>query len=91
MCFWSKTKCWCTTSPKFDISIVFCPYQHKKTIIPLYLFFYNLFDIYLPIADNVLILDNSFSKSSLIAKKGINDELEIIDDYKFNQIKFFYD
>lgn len=51
----------------------------------------NLFDIYLPIADNVLILDNSFSKPSLIAKKHINDELEIIDDYKFNQIKEYYD
>jgi len=50
----------------------------------------NLFDIYLPITNEVLIFDNSEGKHELIAKK-INDELSILDNTKFNLIKQQYD
>ncbi|KAA6302621.1 MAG: hypothetical protein EZS26_001128 [Candidatus Ordinivivax streblomastigis] len=44
----------------------------------------NLFDIYLPIADEVLIFDNLEGKHELIAKK-INDlGLSILNEPKFN-------
>jgi predicted ABC-type ATPase len=51
----------------------------------------NLFDIYLPIVDGALIYDNSYGKHELIAHKmGVN-ELEIVDENKFNQLKKYYD
>jgi len=50
----------------------------------------NLFDIYLPIANETLIFDNSEGKHEFIAKK-INGELSILDNNKFNQIKQQYD
>jgi predicted ABC-type ATPase len=50
-----------------------------------------LFDIYLPIIDQVLIFDNSEGKHILIAEKSIRDELNIIDFEKFNQLKKYYD
>jgi len=52
----------------------------------------NLFDIFLPEVDGVLIFDNSSVDPTLIAKKGNNaQKLEIIDETKFNQIKEYYD
>ena len=51
----------------------------------------NLFEIYIPIVDQVLIFDNSEGKHKLIAEKYISDELIIIDAQKFNQLKFYYD
>ncbi len=51
----------------------------------------NLFDIYLPIVDGALIFDNSFGKHFLIAKKTINRELEVVDDFKFNLLKQYHD
>jgi predicted ABC-type ATPase len=51
----------------------------------------NLFDIYLPIVDQVLIFDNSEGKHKLIAEKSISDDLNIIDTKKFNQLKIYYD
>jgi predicted ABC-type ATPase len=50
----------------------------------------NLFDIYLPIADEVLIFDNSIGKHELIVKKTKDLHL-ILDNIKFNLIKHQYD
>ena len=52
---------------------------------------YNLFDIYLPILDGVLIFDNSFGKHELIAQKFSEENLTVIDKIKFNKLKEFYD
>ena len=51
----------------------------------------NLFDLYLPIVDNVLIFDNSYGKHQLIAQKIDNEKIQIIDNTKFNLLKEFYD
>jgi len=47
----------------------------------------NLFEIYIPITDQVLIFDNSEGKHKLIAEKSSSDELNIIDEQKFNELK----
>ena len=47
----------------------------------------NLFSIYLPIIDDVMIFDNSQSKSQLIASKSDNSQLLIHDVQKYNQLK----
>lgn len=52
---------------------------------------YNLFDIYLPIIDGALIFDNSYGKHQLVAHKMGTENLEIIDQEKFNQLKSIYD
>ena len=51
----------------------------------------NLFNIYLPIIDGALIFDNSYGKHKLIAQKIMEEDLEIIDHEKFNQLKKIYD
>ena len=51
----------------------------------------NLFDIYLPIMDRVLIFDNSEGNHILIAEKPISDKLNIIGIEKFNELKYYYD
>jgi len=51
----------------------------------------NLFDIYLPIIDGVLIFDNSYGKHELIAHKIENEKIKVIDNEKFNQLKEFYE
>ncbi len=51
----------------------------------------NLFYIYLPILNQVLIFDNSEGNHKLIAEKSINDILNIIDIEKFNELKTYYD
>lgn len=51
----------------------------------------NLFDIYLPIVDQVLVFDNSAGKHHLIAEKSVSDELNIIDYEKFSELKKYYD
>jgi predicted ABC-type ATPase len=51
----------------------------------------NLFDIYLPIADEVLIFDNSEGKYELIAKKINQSEISILNNIKFNSLKQYYD
>ena len=51
----------------------------------------NLFDIYLPIVNEVLIFDNSEGKHELIAKKITQSEISIINNIKFNLIKQHYD
>ena len=47
----------------------------------------NLFEIYIPITDQVLIFDNSEGKHKLIADKSSSDELNILDEQKFNELK----
>jgi predicted ABC-type ATPase len=47
----------------------------------------NLFDIYLPICDEVLILDNSGARPELIAEKHINSELQVVDESRFLRLK----
>lgn len=51
----------------------------------------NLFDIYLNLADGVLIFDNSFGRHELIAQKIGEEEIVITNSEKFNQLKRFYD
>jgi predicted ABC-type ATPase len=50
----------------------------------------NLFEIYLPIVDDVLIFDNSEGKPELLAEK-IDKELVVIDNIKFKELKSYYD
>ena len=50
----------------------------------------NLFNIYLPIADEVMIFDNSEIKHELIAEKTIDSEIDILNAAKFNQLKRYY-
>jgi predicted ABC-type ATPase len=51
----------------------------------------NLFDIYLPLADIVMIFDNSQEKPKLIAQKFIKTEtLIIIDELHFDKLKQCY-
>lgn len=52
---------------------------------------YNLFDIYLPIADGILIFDNSYGKHELIAHKMGTDVLDIVDSMKFQQLKHIHE
>lgn len=51
----------------------------------------NLFDIYLPIIDGALIFDNSYGKHELIAHKMGIDNLEVVDQNKFEKLKSIYD
>jgi predicted ABC-type ATPase len=51
----------------------------------------NLFNIYLPIVDGALILDNSEGKHELIAEKTIDNDLIIIENNKFKMLKKHYD
>jgi len=48
----------------------------------------NLFEIYIPICDRVLIIDNSFEKQETIAEKiDNNSELYIYNELKINSLK----
>ena len=47
----------------------------------------NLFNLYLPIADEVLIFDNSEGKHELIAKKINQSDMSILNNIKFNLLK----
>jgi len=51
----------------------------------------NLFEIYLPIADEIMIFDNSEGKYDLIAEKTIESEIEVLNKVKFNQLKSYYE
>jgi predicted ABC-type ATPase len=50
----------------------------------------NLFEIYLPITDEVMIFDNSEGKHDLIAKKTLETEIDIFSETKFNKLKNYY-
>lgn len=45
----------------------------------------HLFDIYLPIDNAALIYDNSYGIHELIAHKMVVNELEVVNENKFNQ------
>ncbi len=47
----------------------------------------NLFDIYLPIVDGVMILDNSGNGHKLIASRSLDGEFAIFDEQLLNEIK----
>ena len=49
----------------------------------------NLFDIYIPIVDEVLIFDNSYGQPQLISQY-LNNNFRIFDEPKFQQIKAGY-
>lgn len=51
----------------------------------------NLFKIYLPTVDGVLIFDNSDGQHELVADKQINGSLNIIDQAKFDLLKNSHD
>jgi predicted ABC-type ATPase len=51
----------------------------------------NLFDIYLPLVDGVLIFDNSHGKHELMAHKMGTDELVVDDQNKFQKLNEIYD
>jgi predicted ABC-type ATPase len=51
----------------------------------------NLFNIYIQVADIVMIFDNSEGKQKLIAEKKSNtNTLIIVDEYEFNKLKGYY-
>lgn len=47
----------------------------------------NLFEIYLSIADEVMIFDNSAGKPELIAEKILNSEVTILNEIKYDTLK----
>ena len=50
----------------------------------------NLFEIYLPIADEIMIYDNSEGENELIAEQLIDSDLSIIHLEKYNILKNYY-
>lgn len=50
----------------------------------------NLFEIYLPIVDEVMIFDNSEGKHDLIAEKTLDSEIDILNQTKFDKLKSYY-
>lgn len=50
----------------------------------------NLFEIYLPLFDEVMIFDNSEEKPELMAEKQLNSDLEVLNIEKFSALKSFY-
>jgi len=50
----------------------------------------NLFKIYLPIFDEILIFDNSAGKPELIAEKQLNTDLEILNSIKYKKLRKYY-
>jgi len=50
----------------------------------------NLFEIYLEIADEVLIFDNSFGAPELIAEKSLDTEIKILSETKFYNLKKYW-
>ena len=51
----------------------------------------NLFDIYLPIADKVLIFDNSEGKHELIAEKSDDSTVTVFYELKYKNLLKYYD
>ena len=51
----------------------------------------NLFEIYLPIVDGAFIFDNSEGKHELFVEKTIDGQLSITNNFKFDQLKNYYD
>ena len=51
----------------------------------------NLFSIYIPIVDELMIFDNSQMKSELIASKSNDSSLIIRNEQKFNYLKSYHE
>lgn len=51
----------------------------------------NLFSIYMPIVDELMIFDNSQMKSELIASKSTKSSLIVLNEQKFNFLKSYYE
>jgi len=51
----------------------------------------NLFNLYLPIVDTVLIFDNSEGKHDLIAEKIGGKQLTLLNHEKFKRLKLYYE
>ena len=51
----------------------------------------NLFDLYLPIVDNVIVYDNTNGIYELLAQKTIDKNLIVFNQGKYNQLKNLYD
>ena len=51
----------------------------------------NLFSIYIPIVDELMIFDNSQMKSELIAAKSTMSSLIVLNEQKFNFLKSYYE
>ncbi len=51
----------------------------------------NLFDLYLPIVDGALVFDNSHGEHELLAQKTIDENLILINEIGFNNLKKYYD
>ena len=51
----------------------------------------NLFSIYIPIVDELMIFDNSQIKSELIASKSTMSSLIVLNEQKFNFLKSYYE
>jgi len=49
----------------------------------------NLFNIYLPIVDGLLVFDNSHGRHELLATKTIDGQISIINELKFKQLKAY--
>ncbi len=47
----------------------------------------NLFEIYIPIVDEVYIFDNSYENQELIAEKSIGLDLKVFNKVKFDKLK----
>lgn len=52
---------------------------------------YNLFELYLPVIDSVLIFDNSEGKHELIAEKIEGNQLTLLNQEKFIRLKKYYE
>lgn len=50
----------------------------------------NLFEIYLPIVDEVMIFDNSEGKHDLMAEKTLDSEIDVLNQIKFDKLKTYY-
>lgn len=50
----------------------------------------NLFDMYLPLANEVMIFDNSDGKNDLIAEKILESDLNVLNEPKFMLLKNYY-
>jgi predicted ABC-type ATPase len=49
----------------------------------------NLFNIYLPIVDGLVVFDNSHGRHELLATKTIDGQISIINELKFKQLKAY--
>jgi predicted ABC-type ATPase len=51
----------------------------------------NLFEIYLPIVDQVLFFDNTAGEPLLIAESSLSNNINILNKDKFHRLKEYYD